>query len=104
VHVERSGAGHDDEPGHNVGEKAAHDHVQARGRVILDANSLFHDGGLQIELHPRRDGGADDADGHIHVGLVTPHRAGRQLDGGPERIVPTGLREHAGKDVADVDQ
>ena len=104
MHVERGGAGHDDEPGDDVGEEAADDYVQPRGGVILDANALLDDRRLQVKLHPRGNGGADDADGHVHIGLVAPHRSGRQLDGGQKRIVPTGLREHPGKDVADIDQ
>ena len=85
-------------------KKHAHHNVEARGGVILDANSLLHDRRLQIELHPWGDGGAHHADGHVHVGLVAPDGLGGQLDGGPERVVPTGLRKHAGKDVGDVDQ
>ena len=103
VHVERGRAGHDDEPGDEIGEEAAYDDIEARGGVVLDANSLLHDRRLQIELHPWGDGGADDADGHVHVCLVAPDGVGGQLDGGQERVVPAGLREHAGKDVGDID-
>ena len=59
--------------------------------------------GLQVELHPGRDAGADDADGHVDVGFVAPDGFFGQLDGGDEGVVPAGLREDAGEDVGDVD-
>ncbi len=81
VDVEGGGAGDDDEPGDDVGEDGADDDVEARGLVLLDADALFDDGGLQVELHPRGDGGADDADGHVDVGGVAPDLAAGELDG-----------------------
>ncbi len=47
---------------------------EARGFVLADADPLFDDGGLQVELHPRGDGGADDADGHVDVGFGRARR------------------------------
>ncbi len=70
MHEERGRAGHDDEPGDEIGEDAADDHIETRGCVVLDANSLLYDRRLQVELHPRGDGGAHDTDSHVDVGLV----------------------------------
>ena len=103
VHEERGRAGHDDEPGDHVGEDAAHDDVEARGRIVLYANSLLHDRRLQVELHPRSDGRSHHADRHVDVALI-PHRAFGQRDGGAQRLVPVGLGENAGKDIRDVDE
>ena len=80
VGVQGGGAGDDDEPGDDVGEDGADDDIEARGLVLADADSLFDDGGLQIELHPGGDGRADDGDRHVDVGFVGPDAARRKLD------------------------
>ena len=47
------------------GDDAADDHVVVRSSGSPPARTPFlDDGGLQVELHPRRDGRADQADEH----------------------------------------
>src|SRR5260370_32580299 len=70
---------------------------------MLDVDDLVDDGGLQVELHPGGDGGADDADGHVDVGFVRPDAAWGKLDGFDEGEVPVGAAENAGHDVGDVE-
>src|SRR5260370_34388972 len=70
---------------------------------MLDVDDLVDDGGLQVELHPGGDGGADDADGHVDVGFVRPDAAWGELDGFDEGEVPVGAADHAGDDVGDVE-
>src|SRR6202035_2077912 len=96
--------GDDDEPRHNVGEDGADDDVHARGLVVLDRYALIHNRGLQVELHPRSDGGADHADGHIEIRLVAPGAGRRQLDGLDHGQVPVGAAEHPGYDVGEVEE
>ena len=97
----RSGASYHDEPGDDVGEEAAYDHIKARGGVVLDADALFYDGRLQVKLHPRRDGRPHHADGHVDI-VGGPGRALRHPDSGHRCLAPIGLREHAVKDVSDI--
>src|SRR5260370_40524738 len=70
---------------------------------MLDVDDLVDDGGLQVELHPGGDGGADDADGHVDVGFVRPDAAWGKLDGFDEGEVPVGAAENAGHDGGDVE-
>ena len=100
--VERGGAGDDDEPGNDIGKDGPDDDVKPRRLVLPDGDAFLDNRGLQVELHPRRDGGADDPDGHVDVGLVTPDRALGQAGGFDERVVPVRPAEHAGDDVRDV--
>src|SRR5258708_7499981 len=103
VGVEGGGAGDDDEPGDDVGEDGADDDVEACGFVLLDGDAFVHDGGLQVELHPGGDGGANDADGHVDVGFVGPDAARGKLDGFDHGEVPVGAAENARHDVGDVE-
>src|SRR5437016_2784371 len=70
VQVERGRAGHNDEPGNYVGEDAADNHVELRRVVLTPSNSFFHDGRLEIELHPGRDRRSNHADHHVEVGVL----------------------------------
>ena len=60
----------------------------AAQRVVRFRNALLHHGRLQIELHPRRDGGADQS--HDHDQVV---RIGVELrnDGVVQRELPIRL-------------
>ena len=53
--------------------------------VLLGGNAFLHYRRLQIELHPRRDGGAHHADQHIDIaGIEHQHR----LDAVDGRLLP----------------
>ena len=98
------GAGHDDEPGHNVGEDAARHHVEAGSFVLATGHALLDDGSLQVELHPGRDGGAHDADHHVQVVLAQKHFLVRRNNRGFERLQPCRLGEKSGDDVSEIEE
>ncbi len=103
MHVQRRGAGHDDEPRHYVGEDAAGDHVQLGGFVLTPSDTFFDHRGLQIELHPRCDRGADHSDGHEQV-VVLEQFPSRQLESADGGFDPVGLGQGPGKNVGNVNE
>ena len=102
--MQRGRARHDDEPGDDRREQAADDDVPARGAVLPDGDALLDDRRLQVELHPRRDRRADQADQHVDVAVVVddvgPLGAGHHRE---RRGTPVWMCQHAGHDVADVE-
>ena len=70
----------------------------------MTSSSFFDDGGLQVELHPGGDGGADDADDHVEVGVLLKGGELRRLDGGGQGLDPRGFGEEAGENVRDIEK
>ena len=69
--------------------------------VVAFRDALLDDGRLQVELHPWRDGGADQADDHRR------DSRGRGLNWGTmvsvERGFPVGMGEECGNRVGEID-
>src|SRR6516225_432451 len=57
----------DNEVGDQIGPERTSDDVDARVSIVRFADSLFNDRGLNIELHPWRDGCTDDRDDHEEI-------------------------------------
>src|SRR5208337_4588577 len=68
-------AGYDDEESHHVRDDATHDYIPAGIDVFLHLDALLDHRRLKIELHPGRDGRADDPGEHVEV-------PGAELEGG----------------------
>ncbi len=103
--VQRRRAGDDDEPGDDGGEQTADDHVPPRRPELTRRDPLFDDRRLQIELHPRRDRRADQADQRVDVEIAVVARPDilRPGDGRERGGLPVGMRQDPGKDVTDED-
>ena len=82
MNIQGRGAGYDDEPGDHIRKNAARDHVPARGFEPPPGYAFFHDRGLKIELHPRRDRGTHDANHHVQIGLFPELSPLGRLEGG----------------------
>ncbi len=67
-------------------------------------HALFHHRGLKVELHPRGNGGADDADQHVDVFFVPKIGARRRHEGRFHRVGPVGMGQHPGDDIGDVEE
>ncbi len=98
------GASYDDEPGHDVGENAAHDHIPARGLKPTPGYPLFHNRGLQIELHPGRDGRPDHANHHVQVGLLPKLGPLGRLEGCFRSDFPCRMRQRSRENVSDIEE
>ena len=72
--------------------------------VLPHCHTLFDDRRLQVELHPRRDRRADQANHHRQVAIVAEADAGRLSDRRERRRFPVRVREHAGDDIRQVEQ
>ncbi len=95
------GAGYHDEERNHVGHDAAEDHVDAAESVVALRNALLDDRRLQVELHPGRDGGADQADDHDQIAGV-----GIELrdDRVRERQFPVRFREKCRDRIGEINQ
>ena len=102
VNIQGRRTGHDDEPCDDVGKYAAGYDVEARSLVLPPGYALLHDGGLQVKLHPGRNGRAHYADHHVQVVLVEKHFLVRRYDGSFECLQPGRLRQNASNDVGQV--
>src|ERR1017187_995318 len=98
--VDGAGAGHDDEEGDHRSHETAHDDLDARLLILLGGHAFLHHGGLEVELHPGRDGGAHHADQHIDVAGFEQQNGLHAINGG---FHPIGLDEESGDDVGDVE-
>ncbi len=98
--VDGRGARQHDEERHHVGDDAAEDHVEARERIVVEAHAFFHDGRLEIELHPGRDGGAHQ---RHHHGERRAGQGQRGPQGAARHLAPVRLRQDARHQVGDVE-
>src|SRR6202042_329106 len=87
----------------DIGKDGADDDIETRRLVLAHTDPFFDDGGLQVELHPRGDRRADDADGHVDICLVRPYAPWGQLHRLDDGEVPVWPTEHTGNDVSDVE-
>ncbi len=60
-------AGDHDERGHKNGEKRSDEHIHFLVMIILDLDAFIDNGRLLVELHPGRDGRADDGHENGHI-------------------------------------
>src|SRR5438477_8621810 len=102
VGIQGRGTGNDDEPGDDISEDAAGDHVQARRFVLAPGHTFFDDGSLQIKLHPGSDGGAHHGDHHVEITRLPEHFAGRWLYRGDESVDPGLFRQDPGEDISHI--
>ena len=81
-------AGDHDERGHQDGEKRSDHHIDFLVVVILGLDAFVDNGRLLVELHPGRDGRADDGheNGHITGIQLKGGRDGCLKDFGPIRF------------------
>ena len=100
--IERRRTGNNDEPGHNVCEEATKDHIEPGGLVLARGYAFFHDGGLQVKLHPGGNGRANHSDQHVNVVFVPKQAALLGYKCRFNGFSPTRPGQHAGDDVADV--
>src|SRR5580698_6726597 len=104
MQVERGCAGHNDEPSNYVSKDAADDYIKFRGIVLAARNTFFDDRGLQIELHPGRDRGTDNADHHVEVSTLLEGVQIRRLDRSRKRMNTCELGQYSRKYVSDVEK
>src|SRR5207248_6287850 len=103
VDVEGGRAGDDDEPCDEIGEEAADYDIEARGLVLADRDALLHDGRLQIKLHPRHYGSADDSNDHVDIVMAPPDVARRQHHGGFDGFGPIRMTDETGGDIGEIE-
>ncbi len=83
-----------------VGPHRADHRVGSLVGQVLHADALLGDGGLEIELHVGRDGGADH--GHRqqqHLGGAHPRHAQRWVGQPMDHAAPVGMDKHRCRDV-----
>ena len=78
----------------------AHDDVEPGELVLIHPDAFLDDGGLEVELHPGRDGRSDQADDHGHLG--GPEVQSR-VDKLVQNLAPIRLHDEARDDVGDVE-
>ncbi len=96
----RPGADHDEE-GHEVGEKCTDIGIQLLVAQMHHLDPLVGNSRLLIELHPRRDGGADDRDQSQQIALV--ELEGR-VDCGMEDQCPVRMYQEAAGNVTRINK
>jgi len=99
MRVDRRRTGEDDEEARDDGRKAPDNHINERELVVLRADPLVHHRRLLIELHPRGNGRADDANRH-HDGRAVEGQ--RRADDLPPYLAPVRPCHEAGDEVGEV--
>ena len=104
MHVQRRCAGHDDEPGDDVGEDASGHHIQPRSLEAPPGYAFFHDRRLQVELHPRSYRRSHDADHHVEISLIAKGLQRRRLHGRDRCVNPRRLRQYSSKNISHIEE
>ncbi len=102
--MQRRRAGDDNEPRDDCREQAADDHIGAGRLVLPDRDALFDDRRLQVKLHPRRDGGADQTDHQREIAVIPEADAVRPGHRRQRRCPPVRLCQHTRHHVRHVEQ
>ncbi len=99
--VDSSAASDHDKECNHIRDDAASNHIQAAKVVVTPVNALLYDGGLQVELHPGRNGGSNQADNGDQIGRIRAEGRYKRL---LQREIPIRFRQESGDRVSKVNQ